>query len=158
RLHRCDWPGNVRQLRNVVRQLVISSRGQPTLREDASVTAILDARAPTSPGAGTTAARAPAPGPVSPRPKVGEEELLAALAEHGWAAGPTAAALGIPRSTLYDLIDGSASIRKASDLGKDELELALASSAGDIDAMARALRVSKRGLQLRLRKLGLAGG
>ncbi|MCC7538346.1 MAG: sigma-54-dependent Fis family transcriptional regulator, partial [Deltaproteobacteria bacterium] len=41
RLHRCDWPGNVRQLRNVVRQLVISSRGQPTLREDASVTAIL---------------------------------------------------------------------------------------------------------------------
>jgi len=27
RLARCDWPGNVRQLRNVARQLVIESRG-----------------------------------------------------------------------------------------------------------------------------------
>src|SRR6185436_10805557 len=31
RLSRHDWPGNVRQLRNVVRQLVVRSRGAATL-------------------------------------------------------------------------------------------------------------------------------
>jgi hypothetical protein len=46
-------------------------------------------------------------------------------------------------------------IRKAGDLTREELAGVLAVTGRDLDAMSARLRVSRRGLQLRLRELGL---
>jgi two-component system, NtrC family, nitrogen regulation response regulator GlnG len=49
RLARCDWPGNVRQLRNVARQLVIESRGTEVVRVGPQVEKLLREPAPLPP-------------------------------------------------------------------------------------------------------------
>ena len=86
---------------------------------------------------------------------VSEEELLQALETNAFRLQPTAAALGISRTSLYALIDGSSRIRKARDLTRDEIEACRDRLAGDLDAMAAALEVSRKGLSRRMTQLGL---
>ncbi len=64
--------------------------------------------------------------------------------------------LGISRTSLYDRIERSPKVRKAADLGREEIELCSARCGGDLDAMVESLEVSKRGLQRRMAQLGLA--
>jgi two-component system nitrogen regulation response regulator GlnG len=150
RLVGCDWPGNVRQLRNAVRQLVISSRGAEVVSANRAVESLLAAETvPPRVVEPTEADASP-----SQRPDVSEAALLAALRAHGWARGPAAAALGIPRSTLYYLIDKCPAIRKANEIPADELERVRAECDGNLYVMAERLCVSKRGLTLRLKGLG----
>ena len=70
RLVRYGWPGNIRQLRNVTRQLIIGSRGQPRLRLDPRLEQELEPAVEPRPGrpvSGPAPARA-RPGARSPRP------------------------------------------------------------------------------------------
>ena len=149
RLVRAPWPGNVRQLRNVARQLVIASRGAPALQLTPAVERAL---ATTSPE--------PASAPVAPRAssrpaEIDDDMLVEALRRHEWR--PTAAArdLGISKTSLYALIEASPRIRKARDLPKEEIDGALAVNGGDLAGAARQLEVSTRGLKLRMTELGL---
>jgi two-component system nitrogen regulation response regulator GlnG len=148
RLARLDWPGNVRQLRNVARQLAIDSRGLPALE--------------TGPGLGDlllTAGSPPAaPPPAVPRRRpseIGEEEMLAALRAHRWNLKDTAAALGIARTSLYTLLERSTRIRPAAGVPPEEIRRALERCGGDVEAMAAELEVSERALRQRLKDLGL---
>ena len=138
RLARHSWPGNVRQLRNVVRQIVISSRGLEQVRVDSTVAGMLAESA------------SPRPAPAARGP-ITDELLLETLQAQQWKTGAAAEALGISRTTLYALIDRSPRIRKARDLPLEEIRACLAECGGDLDAAAERLRVSKRALQLRLR-------
>ncbi|MCY1046838.1 sigma-54 dependent transcriptional regulator [Corallococcus sp. bb12-1] len=151
------WPGNIRQLRNVARQLVINSRGQPCLELDARLAQELKLpQAPPPP-------RAPAPEPpqepeVAARRKsteVGGPELLAALRAHDWDVKRAAHHLGIARSSIYDLIERSPSLRLAGDLSVEELTLCFHACQGNLDEMVRRLEVSKRALNRRVKELGL---
>ncbi|RKH20532.1 sigma-54-dependent Fis family transcriptional regulator [Corallococcus sp. CA047B] len=158
RLVRAAWPGNIRQLRNLTRQLVIGSRGQARLQADSQLDEALgvpDAVAPV-----VAAVKAPeAREPAVPRRKpsqVTEAELLAALRERAWDLKAAADALGIPRPSVYDLIDKSPNLRTAGDLGADEITRCFEACGGDLDAMVRTLEVSKRALGRRLKELGLA--
>ncbi|MCI0570742.1 MAG: sigma 54-interacting transcriptional regulator [Myxococcaceae bacterium] len=153
RLVRGRWPGNVRQLRNVVRQLVSANRG----REQAELTPELEALCTDLPVAPVQHA------PVEPAPvaapmdrELSEARLLEALREHGWRPTPAARALGISRTTLYAWIERSDRIRKARDVPMTELELCLRECDGDVDEAAARLQVSARGLRLRLREEGLS--
>jgi two-component system nitrogen regulation response regulator GlnG len=56
---------------------------------------------------------------------------------------------------LYDRIEKSANIRKAADLGREEIERCLERCGGDLDAAVEELEVSKRGLKRRMTQLGL---
>ncbi|MCU0684405.1 MAG: sigma 54-interacting transcriptional regulator [Polyangiaceae bacterium] len=177
-----DWPGNVRQLRNLARQLVIDSRGAPGLRLDArlarelSATTPAAARPPAPPARGpaasasdagpapaeSSAAPAPAGGAPSPEPaprrkpsEIGPDELLAALRESGWGLQAAADRLGISRPSLYDLIEKSPAMRTAGDLSAGEIALAHRECGGNLDAMVRRLQVSRRALARRVRELGL---
>jgi transcriptional regulator with PAS, ATPase and Fis domain len=90
---RYDWPGNVRELENALEYAVAICRGQTVHAED--LPAELGAEA-----------AAPAPTPVAPAPQSSDEEaeaqsLRAALDANGWRRGPTAAALGMSRTTLW---------------------------------------------------------
>ncbi|XYH97313.1 sigma 54-interacting transcriptional regulator [Sorangium sp. So ce1128] len=166
RLIRHPWPGNVRQLRNVARQLVISSRGADAIVVDESLERMLEQPHPTprSPSAAPrpAAARdadvtADEPEPRGQEREVDEDALLGALRESNWAVGPAATMLGVPRSTLYRLIERSPHVRKAADIPDDELKRCHDECAGDLEAMSARFRVSRRGLKLRLRELGRSG-
>jgi two-component system, NtrC family, nitrogen regulation response regulator GlnG len=137
-----DWPGNVRELRNAARRIAIASRGSTRARVDGELPA------------------APAPPAAPPRggSDVSPGRLVAALREHGWKTGAAAAALGVSKTTLYALMERTPGIRKARDLSADEILEQRAAAGGDIDRMAAALEVSRRGLLLRMRELGLEGG
>ena len=87
--------------------------------------------------------------------EVGDEELLATLAAHGWSLQRAAAELRVSRATIYRLIEGCSKIRKATEIGRGELEAALERSGGDLRTAAARLRVSPHGLKIRKRKLGL---
>jgi DNA-binding NtrC family response regulator len=153
RLAAADWPGNVRQLRNVARQIAIGNRGAAQAVLPPAVLATLERR-PDS-GSGVRPPSSPSR-PSYRRPAdVGEEELQAALAANRWKLVPTAAQLGISRTALYTLIDRCAGIRKAADLERAEIAEAMARHGKDLDAVVEELRVSRHGLQLRMTELGL---
>ena len=141
-----DWPGNVRELRNAVREMLVQSRGQPRLQLGKRL-------------ARRIAALSHDPAPPKKRSRrpseVSESELLDALRHHGWLVKPTAEALGVSRSSLYGLIDRCPSIRKASDVPEPDLRACFERLSGDVDAMTRELEVSRRGILMRLKQLGL---
>lgn len=152
-----DWPGNVRQLRNVARQLAIAGLDEPRAR----LTSALERELSPRPGQETVATDAPSVPAEAAKPRavdeVTDDELMAALREHKFNVSRTAKALGLPRSTVYGLIERSPSVRKANELPAEEVKAAWETHAGDLGATAAALEVSRRGLKLRLRELGLEG-
>jgi len=157
-LVRYAWPGNIRQLRNVTRQLVIGSRGHAQLRLDPQLAEELAAAAP--PASGPSPARAPTDPGTTPRRKpseVTEPELVEALRACAWDLKAAADRLRIPRPSMYDLIEKHPNIRTAGSLGADEIAQCFRDCAGDLDAMAARLQVSRRALHRRVKELGLAG-
>jgi two-component system nitrogen regulation response regulator GlnG len=162
RLVRYPWPGNIRQLRNFTRQIIIGSRKLATLQLSPQLERELEEplprRAPAAPVQ-------PEPGepPASPEPaasrrrpsEVSDQELLAALNATAWDLKAAAERLGITRSSLYMLIERSPSLRTAVELSEEEITRCFQECAGDLDAMVQRLQVSKRGLQGRLKRLGL---
>ncbi|RKG68472.1 sigma-54-dependent Fis family transcriptional regulator [Corallococcus exercitus] len=167
RLVRAAWPGNIRQLRNLTRQLVIGSRGQARLQADAQLDELLGVPEVAAPARGAKGLEAePARGSGAPESRdaavprrkpsqVTEAELLAALRASAWDLKAAADALGIPRPSVYDLIERSPNLRTAGDLGADEITRCFEACGGDLDAMVRTLEVSKRALGRRLKELGL---
>jgi two-component system nitrogen regulation response regulator GlnG len=154
RLVRFAWPGNIRQLRNMTRQLVIGSRGCAQLALDPRMAEELDGGAAKTPSPRTSAhdsgvklRRKPA--------EITEVEMLAALREAAWDMKAAAERLGIPRSSIYDVIDRCPSIRTAGDLRAEEIERCFRECGGDVDAMVQRLCVSGRALKRRIKELGL---
>lgn len=145
RLSRFGWPGNVRQLRNLVRQIVISSRGAEHVVIDAAVSRLLE----------SAEATPPMPRPAVGASEISEEALIEALRRHDWRANAAARYLGLSRSAMYERIKKSGRIRTAESLTREEIEAAREEHGGDLTAMARALEVSRRALQLRVGRLGL---
>ncbi len=168
RLAEADWPGNVRQLRNVARQLAVGCHdaAEAFLGPE---TALLTARAgrveppgespPPSAAAGAVGGPSAAPA-QPPRPahrpleEVGDDEILAALRASRWRLQKAAFRLGVARASLYDRIDGSSRFRKAGDLTRDEIAACAARCGDNLDRMAEALEVSKQGLKRRMTQLG----
>jgi two-component system, NtrC family, nitrogen regulation response regulator GlnG len=145
-LARRPWPGNVRELRNAVRALVIAGRGSPAIALDTS--GRLRALLGSGPHYGAMHRSEEAPS---------ADRMLDALRENGWRIGATAAALGISRTTLYAWMEKSEGIRKARDVGRDEIVACLGECDGQVEAAAARLEVSPRGLRLRMKELGVAG-
>ncbi len=164
RLARNAWPGNVRQLLNTVRQIVIASRASESveigpqieklLREAAAAPASAEAPQPTRAEPTAVRRRAEAHAYRSPA-EVTEAEVAEALHASRWEVKPAAEKLGISRPSLYLLMEKFPSIRKASDLTRAEILEARELCAGDLDAAAERLEVSKKGLQQRLKQLGI---
>jgi two-component system nitrogen regulation response regulator GlnG len=166
RLYRHPWPGNVRQLCNTVRQIVIAHRGADTLSVDASVERILaqdeEPEEEAAPREITMEQSAPvrhvhdrAAALRSRRHSIGPEALLEALRASDWSVPRAAELLGVPRATLYSRMARLPGIRKATDLTRDDIAEAIRVYGSDLDAMAERLCVSRRGLKLRMKALGI---
>ncbi len=154
RLARYDWPGNVRQLRNVARQLVVGSRGADVVQVPAQVERLLrDAASPPRRAFGTRDATESEPKsealppeasamrrPAFRKPsEVTEEELVETLKANDWELKPTAAQLRISRGSLYNLIARNPRIRKASDVSREEILECHRQCGGDVDRMVERL-------------------
>jgi DNA-binding NtrC family response regulator len=172
RLVRYDWPGNVRQLRNAVRQLVIGNRGRSEAELPESVVRLLDgANHPDLPlddqGADSgplaaatefepdTLTTGPIPSHRRKPSEIPEAEIAEALRVHRWDIKATAVALGISRTSLYGLIESSGLVRTAGELGVDEIRACHRETGGDLDEMVERLCVSKKALRRRIKELGL---
>ncbi|HKV13229.1 MAG TPA: sigma-54 dependent transcriptional regulator [Thermoanaerobaculia bacterium] len=164
RLARHDWPGNIRQLRNAVRQIVIGSRSFDTVQIGPQVERLLrEAAPPVHPA--DAALESTFQIPSAPRRKpaaeyripseVSEAEVLEALRANRWEVKQAAEQLGISRPSLYVLMERFGSIRKAVDLERDEILATREACGGNLDAMVARLEVSKRGLQQRMKQLGI---
>jgi two-component system nitrogen regulation response regulator GlnG len=170
RLVRHPWPGNVRQLRNAVRQIVVDSRTADTMQVGPLLERLLREAAPQDAAeavAGSAAAVTPFP-MSAPAPRrraqatayrspseVVESDLLEALRANRWEVKAAAAQLGISRPALYLLLDKFPGIRKAADLSRDEILEVRELCGGDLNAMVNRLEVSKKGLLQRMNQLGI---
>ena len=144
------WPGNVRQLRNMVRQLIVGSRGEPRLKMVPRVAEILKQEEQTLEENPVTAVRSIKPSSLS------DDQIKTAMREHGWRIRLAARALGISRGALYQRIDKIPDLRKAADLDAPAILDALEKVGGDLEAAADILEVSARALRRRVNQLGLA--
>jgi transcriptional regulator with GAF, ATPase, and Fis domain len=136
------WIGNVRQLeRAAIATATLSlARGAfvpPDLEPDSD-------RASGSSDAGAAPARR----------RQSREELEHALEQHDWVQHRVARALDIPQATLSRWIQ-EYGILRPSELEGAAVEAALDAAGGDLGAAASTLRVSARGLRLRITELGL---
>jgi two-component system, NtrC family, nitrogen regulation response regulator NtrX len=98
-LQRYGWPGNLRELRNVVERLVLLAEGEKVGPEDVQLAlpASLDAS-----GGGSMAGNAASNGTLAVRTEAFEKEvLLAELRRHNFHMTNVARALGLERSHLY---------------------------------------------------------
>ncbi len=162
RLLAYHWPGNVRQLRNVVNQMVIDNRGKPQLEIGPRAERLFTGDDPVennvSPGPSPAEAEAP-PTVVEPRKRkpaqISADELVAAMEDNCWEPARAARALCIPRPSIYDLIKKHGGLRMAEDITADEIETGLAAHDGKLEAVAESLKVSVHGLRRRMGRLGL---
>lgn len=156
RLVRCDWPGNVRQLRNVARQLVIASRGEDRVRMNPAVERLLEGGAaplPDTPAEEPLAPPRPTPADLS---SISDDRVVEVLEQTGWHFTAAARELGVSKTSMYQLVARSKRIRKAKDLTREEILDAQRECDGDLAKMAARLSVSRRGLKLRMTTLGIA--
>jgi len=164
------WPGNVRQLRNAARQLVIDWGDAEHIELDPSTDRLFPPTSPASlqppsatpasatPTSATPAGATPRSGSDAPRRllrDISEETVIEALRRHNYRPGPAASELGVSRTSLYALIESSDRIRMAGELEADEIRGQLDAHDGDVAKAARSLEVSERGLRLRMKQLGI---
>lgn len=158
RLLAFDWPGNVRQLKNVARQIALTMDEGPV-----ELKRLLDRLLPEdepdepSPAAATASATRVAKTPIRARKpaEVSDEELVSALTKAKWRLERAATALGISRASLYRLIDAHPDLKTAKDLTEAELRACHKEAGGDLDRMSAVLKVSKSGVRQRLKELSI---
>ena len=149
------WPGNVRQLRNIARQLAVHV-DRPVSLEPGSPLARLVAERPRRAPRRSHSQPAVAAVQAETRPsEIDETTLATALADNRYNVGATARQLGISRTSLYALMEKSSTIRKAGDLTQQDILAARELVGDDTRALAQHLKVSQQGLARRMRDVGL---
>ena len=151
-LLRASWPGNVRQLRNVARQLLIDMEQGAALHLDPQLARMIEGQAET-----TSSQALHTESPVNKRKpsQISRDELAQVLRAHRFELQATAEELGISRASVYQLIDRHPQLRNTSDFSEDELRQAYQACEGDLELMMERLQVSQIGLRRRLRAMGL---
>jgi two-component system, NtrC family, nitrogen regulation response regulator GlnG len=148
------WPGNVRELRNVATQMVIYSQGRSKLYLPPVLSEVIGGEgseetvdvAVSSTDAQTSSAKLS---------ELSDDQLGALLRKYHWEFKEAAQVLGVSRSTLYRRVGRAEHIRAAVDVDEAELRASFERHQGRVHDMMMELEVSKRGIQMRLKKMGL---
>lgn len=137
-----DWPGNVRQLSNVLGRMLLALRLGEVPTPDSFF----------GPAERRDRTQGAAPS------KAGRElpDILSALDSSGWLIQGAARTLGVSRPTMYKLIKHHPGIRRAQEIDSAELLAALAAGRNDIQRCASILRTPAEALRRHLRTLRMA--
>ncbi len=149
------WPGNIRQLWNAVEKVAAENiHGRAfSVPAELEEEGLGDADATADP-LSAPAAPAPAPAARADGARPDEQELVALLEEHDFVQRRVAKQLGISHTTL-DRWMQEIGLRRPRDIPEQELSALAEQTGGDLKEMARQLKVSPRGLKLRLASLKL---
>ncbi len=155
RLSSYDWPGNIRQLRNVVRQMVLANSESVSLELPPAIAEQMPIAAATP-----REVEPPPPPPVTTPPRrkpaeIAKAELLEALEQNRWDLKATAQVLAISRPSLYMLLERFPQLRAMRNLTAEQLAQCYRDCGGNLDAMATLLHISQGALRRRLRELQL---
>jgi transcriptional regulator with GAF, ATPase, and Fis domain len=139
------WPGNVRQLRNVVVRALLDLQVGATPQLAALMPVAESAPAPAVAGAPARANLA----------ALDHDAVLAAMNGSGWQIRAAAQALGISRPSMYKLLAAHPLVREAAAIPLEELRAALHVHQGDLAGCAKALKTPSEALRRQLRGHGL---
>lgn len=161
------WPGNVAELETIAKRLVIINRGHATFQLDTLISQRLDAGRHVTGGASaasstptTSSPAAVSTSTLEPRARskdpasLQDEEIARVMRDHQFKIKAAANALGVSRSWLNNRLENCQGIRKAKDLGREEI-IAAARDRPELAVLAERLEVSEHGLKLRLKALDL---
>jgi two-component system nitrogen regulation response regulator GlnG len=145
-----DWSRNVRELDKYVAAVAAANRQRGEFRAPPH-----EPSAPRPPDS----ARGPSSNPPLPdgapgAKNISEAELIREMEAHDHIQHRVARALGISRTTLDKWLR-DLGIRRPKDIPREAIEAAFQQSKGDIEQTARFLKISVRGLKLRMTELGL---
>jgi two-component system nitrogen regulation response regulator GlnG len=161
-----NWPGNIRELKNVIGQIVLSNRHKSRVEMPVAVQRQLEKQAPqVRPQAVDGAAPSATPNPLpAPEPNISEprrpadvkeNELREALRGCRWDLNATSKQLGISRASMYILKERFTWFHVAGDLKIEEIQQCHDTCGGNLSQMAERLEVSEQALKRRIRELGL---
>ena len=151
RLARYRWPGNVRQLRNVANFLASRAAKEGPLAADDPE---LDRLLPGALGAEAAPKAEVATWTPSVKPRdVRLDQLYDVLVALDFRLGPAALELGISRPSLNALVDAHPRLKRPSQLSAAEIAAGRRAAEGQGVPLWKAMEVSKRGLQRRVREL-----
>jgi two-component system nitrogen regulation response regulator GlnG len=144
------WPGNVRQLSNFAQQVaLVSDRALQLPLELQRQLRDKEPRAQPD--------EVVEPTPNRSRADIGEDAFLEIMANAGYEPARASRLSGIPRTTIYRLIESSTILQTASQVPEGQLVEVLSSCGGDIRRAATQLQVSMPGLRSRLRTAAKIG-
>ena len=151
-----DWARNVRELDKYVAAVAASNRQRGEFRAPPQEPPPASpARAPES-LRGPSSSQPPASGDGAPGARnLSEADLIREMEAHDHIQHRVARALGISRTTLDKWLR-DLGISRPKDIPREAIEGALQQTGGDIDQMARLLKISVRGLKLRMTELGIS--
>ena len=146
------WPGNIREFRNAVRQIVISAHSAPELALPADFAAKkLGQASLASPETRTQPPSEPVKQPKRKPASITKAELLASLTQYDYEVSKTAQSLNISRASVY-LLMKQFDIPSVNDLADQQI-LPLLAEHKDIVVVAKALKVSHSSLRRRVNQL-----
>jgi DNA-binding NtrC family response regulator len=143
-LLRYPFPGNIRELENILERTVLLAEGPVITARD--LPPALSA-APTIPMAAGAAASPPAP--VSERPPASSAVPIA-QPQTAPSSGPQASAPRAAPTSLKEIVR-----QETERVEREMIQRALAETAGNVTQAARALGISRKSLQTKMKELGL---
>jgi two-component system nitrogen regulation response regulator GlnG len=141
-----EWPGNVRQLRNVARRLIMAEDERGRMQVIDSLPRVTGDRAE---HLGPSRMRKPS--------QVARHEVFEAMRRNAWRIERAASELGVSRASMYRLIAAHPELRAAKDVTREELLLSHRETGGRLEAMSERLRISIPALRGRLTDLKSTG-
>jgi two-component system nitrogen regulation response regulator GlnG len=147
------WPGNIRELRNVVRQIIISANNSPVLSLPTEFATKLTPPSAPLPESSTQPAHTK-PAPLKRKPAtISKDELLDALTQCDHEVSKTADLLNTSRASIYQLMK-QFELPNIANIS-DQHILQLLDEQQDIVKVAKHLQVSQSALRRRLNQIKL---
>jgi DNA-binding NtrC family response regulator len=148
-----DWARNVRELDKYAAAVAALNRQKGEFRAPPQEP---PPRGPESlRGPSSSSPPSPPSGEPIPARNLTEADLIREMEAHDHIQHRVARALGISRTTLDKWLR-ELGISRPKDIPREAIEAAQQQTGGDIEQMARELKISVRGLKLRMTELGMS--